>query len=55
MVLVANARTLERLAVVEKDVLEAARCLSRTQLVDGSLEDEQFDVREAVFAPKPQR
>ena len=55
MVLVANPQTLERLAAVEEDVLQAARCLSRTQLADEALEDDQFEIRDAVFAPKPQR
>ena len=55
MVLVANPQTLERLAAVEEDVLQAARCLSRTQRADQALEDDQFEIRDAVFAPKPQR
>ena len=55
MVLVANPATLARVAAVKGDVLRAARCLAHETAEDASLEDDVFVVRDAVFAPKPER
>ena len=55
MVLAANAKTLDGLAAVGADVFLAARCQDHTQVTDSALEDEIFQIRDAVFAPKPER
>jgi valyl-tRNA synthetase len=53
--LVANPESLERLGPVLGDVLAAARCLSHTSEARPALEDGEFEVEEAVFAPKPEK
>jgi valyl-tRNA synthetase len=51
----ANAGTLARLAVVEDDVLAAARCHAHQNNEDAALEDGVVEAREMVFAPKPEK
>jgi valyl-tRNA synthetase len=53
--LVANAATLARLAPVVEDVMAAARCAAHRTAESADLEDGAFEVRGAVFAPKPEK
>ena len=55
MTLATNAATGQRLGAVLSDVLQAARCLSHTLTEDEALEDGVIEVRDPVFAPKPQK
>jgi len=55
LVIAANDETLTRVGPVLDDVLRAARCAAHETAVDASLEDGVFDVRDARFAPKPER
>ena len=55
MTLATNAATGQRLSAVLSDVLQAARCQAHTQVEDDSLEDGVIEVRDPVFAPKPQK
>ena len=55
LTLLANAKTLARLAPVEADVMAAVRCGSHQTEVDPQLDDGVFSIREVVFAPKPEK
>jgi len=55
LTLVANASTLEQLGPVLSDVLAASRCASHELAQAADLEDGAFEVRGAVFAPKPEK
>jgi valyl-tRNA synthetase len=50
LTLAANAKTLDRLAPVLRDVLSAARCAQHRFEVGGALEDGVFEVRAIAFA-----
>jgi len=54
MILCANPATLERLAGVLGDVLAAARCRDHVLTPTPELEDDVFEVQDAVFAPRPE-
>ncbi|MEM7412622.1 MAG: valine--tRNA ligase [Myxococcota bacterium] len=55
MTLAANAKTLALLEPVLGDVLAAARCQSPTIATDDALEDGVYEIRDAVFAEKPEK
>ncbi len=55
MAFVANAKTHARLAPVVRDVMAAARCAGFESVEDSGIEDGAFEVRDAIFAPKPQK
>jgi len=55
LTLVANSATLEVLAPVLGDVLAATRCRQHELAADDALEDGEFTVRDAKFAPKPEK
>ena len=55
LTLVGNAGTLDAIAPVLNDVLAATRCRSHTLAADGELEDGEFSIRDATFAPKPEK
>jgi valyl-tRNA synthetase len=51
----ANGATLAKLEAVLGDVLQAARCQAHTLAESTSLEDGEFEITDAVFAPKPEK
>jgi valyl-tRNA synthetase len=51
----ANAATLAKLEAVLGDVLQAARCQAHTLAESTSLGDGEFEITDAVFAPKPEK
>ena len=55
LTLAANEATLARLAPVLTDVMGAARCHAHELVADAALEDGAFEVRDATFAPKPEK
>jgi valyl-tRNA synthetase len=55
LTLVANASTVEHLGPVLSDVLAASKCASHGLAQGADLEDGVFVVRDAVFAPKPEK
>ena len=55
LVLEANAETLDRVSSVLPDVLAATRCHAHETSVRADLEAGSFAVRDARFAPKPEK
>ena len=55
MTLAVNTKTMALLEPVLGDVLAASRCQAHALATDDSLEDGAFEVRDAVFAEKPEK